>query len=507
MTEQLLIKTSRTIPAATATMVLFAAEGKAPRGVAKDLLESTGRKWKKLAQAADFSGTLGQSFSLLAPTGVRADRLVVFGLGDPDAVTDMPATRTLCQDMGGKLMGVLGRLPGDSATLVLSDTGMPPEAVAHMMAGMHLRHYRFDKYKTGQDEDDGNGADRDRLTLNLVVDDKAATDRLLASAMASVQGTLLARDLVHEPPNVLGPQEFAEKARALEKLGVKVEILDAARLEKLGMGALLAVARGAARPARVAVMQWQGGRRGDDPVAFVGKGVVFDTGGISIKPAGSMQNMKADMAGAAAVTGLMKALALRKARCNAVGVIGLVENMPDGNAYRPGDIIPAMSGTTIEVVNTDCEGRMVLADLLWYTQERFAPRFMVNLATLTGAIMVALGQDYAGLFANDDELARDLVAAGSISGEKLWRMPLGDAYDKLIKSRFADIKNAGGRYGGAITAAQFLQKFVNDTPWAHLDIAGVGFATPSCDTNQSWASGFGVAVLDQLVRDHCENKD
>jgi leucyl aminopeptidase len=251
-------------------------------------------------------------------------------------------------------------------------------------------------------------------------------------------------------------------------------------------------------------MQWNGGKKGDAPVAFVGKGVVFDTGGISIKPAASMEDMKGDMGGAAAVTGLMQALASRRAKVNAVGVIGLVENMPSATATRPGDIVRAMSGTTIEIVNTDAEGRLVLADALWYTQQRFKPKALVDLATLTGAILIALGHDHAGLFSNDDELAQRLTAAGLATGEKVWRLPMGAAYDKLIESRFADIKNSAGRHGGSITAAQFLQRFVKDTAWAHLDIAGAGMGTPANETNTSWAPGFGVALLDRFVRDNYE---
>ena len=270
------------------------------------------------------------------------------------------------------------------------------------------------------------------------------------------------------------------------------------------MGALLAVAQGSVRPGRLAIMKWNGGKSDVAPLALVGKGVVFDTGGISIKPAAAMEDMKGDMGGAAAVIGTMKALALRKAKANVVGVCGLVENMPDGNAYRPGDIVTSMSGQTIEIVNTDAEGRLVLADALWYTQDRFKPQAMINLATLTGAIIVSLGQDHAGLFSNDDALADRLFAAGKASGDKLWRLPMGPYYDKLIDSRFADMKNSGGRYGGSITAAQFLKRFVNDTPWAHLDIAGTGFGAPAGDTNASWGTGFGVAVLDRLVRDNYE---
>lgn len=304
---------------------------------------------------------------------------------------------------------------------------------------------------------------------------------------------------------MLGPVEFAEEAEKLEKLGVKVEVLGEKELKKLGMGALLGVAQGSVRPPRLVVMEWQGGKGKEKPVAFVGKGVVFDTGGISIKPAAGMEDMKGDMGGAAAVTGLMRALAGRKAKVNAIGIIGLVENMPDGNAQRPGDIVTSMSGQTIEVINTDAEGRLVLADALHYTNERFEPRFIVNLATLTGAIMVALGQHHAGLFSNDDELADQLYEAGQATGEKLWRMPLGTEYDKMIDSKFADMKNSSGRYAGAITAAQFLKRFVGETPWAHLDVAGTAMGSPASEYSQSWASGFGVRLLDRLVRDNFES--
>jgi leucyl aminopeptidase len=315
---------------------------------------------------------------------------------------------------------------------------------------------------------------------------------------------VLARDLVNEPANVLYPVEFARRASALKKLGVLVEVLDRLAMKKLGMNALLGVGQGSEHESRVVVMRWNGGKRGEQPLAFIGKGVCFDTGGISIKPAGGMEDMKGDMAGAACVVGLMRALAERKAKVNAVGAIGLVENMPDGKAQRPGDIVTSMSGQTIEVINTDAEGRLVLADVLHYISSRFAPKFMIDLATLTGAIMVALGQEYAGMFSNDDALAERLIAAGNATGERVWRMPLGPEYDKLIDSKFADMKNTGGRHGGAITAAQLLQRFVGKTPWAHLDIAGTALGSPQTEINRSWSSGWGVRLLDRLVADHYE---
>ena len=317
---------------------------------------------------------------------------------------------------------------------------------------------------------------------------------------------VLARDLVNEPANVLYPIEFARRATALKKVGVTVEVLDVPALKKIGMNALLGVGQGSAHDSRVVVMRWNGGKKGDAPVAFIGKGVCFDTGGISIKPAGGMEDMKGDMAGAACVTGLMQALAARKAKVNAVGVIGLVENAVDGKAQRPGDIVKSLSGQTIEIINTDAEGRLVLADVIWYAAERFKPKFMIDLATLTGAIIVALGHEYAGMFCNDDKLAERLTKAGTETGEGVWRMPLGAAYDKMIDSKFADVKNTGGsRWASAITAAQFIKRFVDDKiPWAHLDIAGTGMDSPQSDINKSWASGWGVRLLDRLVADYYE---
>jgi leucyl aminopeptidase len=340
--------------------------------------------------------------------------------------------------------------------------------------------------------------------LVLCCGDPAGARKAWKSLDAVTDGVIAARDLVNEPANVLGPVEFAARAARLKSLGVEVEILDEKSLRKLNMGALLGVAQGSVRPPRLVVMQWKGAKAKDAPLAFIGKGVVFDTGGISIKPAGGMEDMKGDMGGAAAVTGLMHALAARKAKANVVGIVGLVENMPDGNAQRPGDIVTSMSGQTVEVINTDAEGRLVLADALWYAQDRFKPKFMIDLATLTGAIMVALGQHHAGLFSNNDALAANLSKAGLDTGERVWRMPMGADYDKAIDSKFADMKNVGERNGGAITAAQFLERFVNKAPWAHLDIAGTAMNSPKNEYSQSWASGFGVRLLDRLVADNYE---
>jgi leucyl aminopeptidase len=402
---------------------------------------------------------------------------------------------------------LVGKLNAGSSALTvlaeLAEGAMAPDQAAALGMGIRLRAYRFDRYKTKKK--DGEDAPL-RADVSVAVEDVAATRKAFAPDAHIADGVIIARDLVNEPPNVLYPEEFARRAAALRKFGVVVEVLDVKAMTKLGMGALLGVAQGSARPGRMVVMRWNGGKAGEQPIAFIGKGVCFDTGGISIKPSGSMEDMKGDMGGAACVVGLMHALAARKAKANVVGAIGLVENMPDGNAQRPGDIVTSMSGQTIEIINTDAEGRLVLADVLWYVAQKFKPKFMVDLATLTGAIMVALGTEYAGLFSNNDELADRLAKVGLETGERVWRMPLGPEYDKLIDSQFADMKNAGVRNGGSITAAQFLQRFVDGTPWAHLDIAGTAMGAPKSEINQSWGSGYGVRLLDRLVADYYEAK-
>ena len=400
----------------------------------------------------------------------------------------------------GKLNG------GNHAVSVIAelpDGAMSADQAAAIASGIRLRAYKFDRYKTKKKDGESEAL---RADVSIAVDDVAAAKKAFAPDSRIVDGVIIARDLVNEPPNVLYPEEFARRASQLRKVGVNVEVLDTKAMTKLGMGALLGVAQGSARPGRTVIMRWNGGKKGDAPVAFVGKGVCFDTGGISIKPAGSMEDMKGDMGGAACVVGLMHALASRKAKVNAVGAIGLVENMPDGNAQRPGDIVKSMSGQTIEIINTDAEGRLVLADVLWYVAKKFKPKFMVDLATLTGAIMVALGTEHAGLFSNNDELAERLAKVGQETGERVWRMPLGPEYDKQIDSQFADMKNTGTRNGGSITAAQFLQRFVDGTPWAHLDIAGTAMGAPKTDINQSWGSGYGVRLLERLVAEYYEGK-
>jgi leucyl aminopeptidase len=452
---------------------------------------------KRAAATNQFKGKKGATLDLLEPEGIKIQRLIVIGIGKPSDLKDRDFLK-----FGGVLAGKLNS--GSEAVTIMAelpDGTMEPGQAAAVASGVRLRAYRFDRYKTKKKDGEDGGL---HAQLSLAVDDVAAARKMFAGTAHLVDGVVMARELVNEPPNVLYPEEFARRAGQLRKLGVIVEVLDVKAMTKLGMGALLGVSQGSARPGRTVIMRWNGGKRGEPPVAFVGKGVCFDTGGISIKGAASMEDMKGDMGGAACVVGLMHALAARKARANVVGAIGLVENMPDGNAQRPGDIVTSMSGQTIEIINTDAEGRLVLADVLWYVAQKFKPKFMVDLATLTGAIMVALGTEHAGLFCNNDELADRLLQAGQETGERLWRMPLAPEYDKLIDSQFADMKNTGGRHGGSITAAQFLQRFVDNTPWAHLDIAGTAMGAPKTEINHSWGSGFGVRLLERLVADHYE---
>ena len=452
---------------------------------------------KRAAETNQFKGKSAAALDILAPEGLKAKRLIVMGVGK---LVDIKDTDFL--KLGGAAAGKLAAGNGPVTVVAeLPGGAMKPAQAAAIASGIRLRAYKFDRYKTKKKE----GEERTlRADVSLAVDDTAAARKAFLPNAQIVDGVILARDLVNEPPNVLFPVEFARRATQLRKLGVGVDVLDVTAMKKLGMGALLGVAQGSARPGRTVIMRWNGGKRGDQPLAFVGKGVCFDTGGISIKPSGSMEDMKGDMGGAACVVGLMHALAARKAKVNAVGAIGLVENMPDGNAQCPGDIVTSMSGQTIEIINTDAEGRLVLADVLWYVAKKFKPKFMVDLATLTGAIMVALGTEYAGLFSNNDELAERLTKAGLATGERVWRMPLGPEYDKQIDSQFADMKNTGNRHAGSITAAQFLQRFVDGTNWAHLDIAGTAMGAPKTEINQSWGSGFGVRLLDRLVADYYE---
>ena len=451
----------------------------------------------KAAAAEHFTGKSGAVLDIVLPADLNVSRLTVIGTGKTNGLKSKDFLK-----LGGAAAGKLPRLGGDAMVVAdLPDGPMGADAVADLAAGAKLRAYKFERYKTKQkDDEDKQGS----VDLTIAVAHPPTATRSWRSREAVADGVTLARDLINEPANVLYPEEFARRAARLRKLDVVVDVLDVRAMKRLGMGALLAVGQGSMHESRVVVMRWNGGKRGAAPVAFIGKGVCFDTGGVSIKQASGMEDMKGDMAGAACVVGLMHALAARNAKVNAVGAIGLVENMPDGNSYRPGDILKSMSGQTIEVINTDAEGRLVLADVLHYVNTKHKPKFMIDLATLTGAIMVALGHEHAGLFTNNDELSSRLLAAGEATGEQVWRMPLAPEYDKLIDSKVADMKNTGGRHGGAITAAQLLARFVGKTPWAHLDIAGTAMASPQNEINRSWSSGWGVRLLDHLVAEHYE---
>ncbi len=442
-----------------------------------------------------FTGKAGQTLDLIAPAGVALARILVVGGGEADKFTPEAAEAFAASAFQAlKTSGV--------ETLDIMLTGLPAEAGAHAAFGARLASYRFDAYRTTEAEDKKPSITR----LRVLCDDPKAAKKAYQPMDAVADGVFFTRDLVSEPANVLYPEEFARRVKKLEKLGLEVEILDEKEMKKLGMGSLLGVGQGSRRESQLAVIQWKGAKDADaPPIAFVGKGVCFDSGGISIKGAEGMEDMKWDMGGAGAVAGLMCALATRKAKANVVGILGLVENMPDGAAQRPGDIVTSMSGQTIEVINTDAEGRLVLADALWYCQDRFKPQFMVDLATLTGAIITSLGHDLAGLFSNNDDLSEKILAAGKAVSEPLWRMPMPAAYEKQIESLAADLKNIGGRAGGSITAALFIQKFVNGLPWAHLDIAGTVWRNPGVNAiAPSGATGYGVRLLDRLVKDNYE---
>ena len=487
---------------AAPTVLVLADDGVAFGSSAKRIDERTKGSLSKAAGAAEFKGKARSAIEVLAPAGIEARRVIVMGTGGTK--TELDRLR-----LGGAAYGQISARKAETAVLVADpvDPGQVSEEVfaADLAFGALLRSYNFDKYRTKKSEADEEEKHDGLRTLSIQCGKPDAAAKAFASRRATAEGVFLARDLVNEPANALGPVEFAERLSELKSRGLTVEVLDDSDLKAMRMNALLAVGQGSVRPPRVVVMQWNGAKsKRAKPVCFVGKGVCFDTGGISIKPAGGMEDMKGDMGGAACVAGLMLALAKRNAAVNAVGIVGLAENMPSGTALRPGDIITSMSGQTIEVLNTDAEGRLVLADALWYASDRFKPRFIIDLATLTGAIMVALGKEYAGLFCNDDRFAKELEAAGEVTGDKVWRMPLAKAYDRLIDSKNADMKNIGGRYGGAITGAQFLQRFVKDTPWAHLDIAGTAMDSGRTEINQSWGSGWGVRLLDRLVADNYE---
>ncbi len=469
------------------TLVVFAGADGALTPAAEAVDRLTGGALARALAGPGFKAKAGRTRILAYPAGLAAERVVLAALGDaPD--------RAAARKTGGAIAKALGK---GQATLA-ADLDTDPALLAETVFAAQLRLYDFREYKTADPDDEDDGSER-RLTVLSPAPEALAAGSQPFAALA--EGVFFARDLVNEPANRLTTDEFAARLAAMQELGLEVEIIGEEELGKLGARALLAVGRGSESDSKLVVMRWMGGVEGAKPLALVGKGVVFDTGGISLKPASGMEEMTMDMGGAGVVAGVMRTLALRGAKANVIGVVGLVENMPDGRAQRPGDIVKSMKGDTIEVINTDAEGRLVLADALWYTQETYEPAALVDLATLTGAAIVALGHHNAGYFATDDAFAADFAAAAEAVGDPAWRLPLGKPYADQLKSRLADIKNTGGRSAGAITAAEFLHRFVRDElPWIHIDIAGVTLAKEPTDLAPKGATGWGVAALDALVR-------
>ena len=450
------------------------------------------------AKIARFSGKSGQTFEGFVERNGKVVRVALAGIGASDAQDRMAAI----EKAGAALVAKYLTSGETTLTFDLTGAGLSAEEAAGALLGAELRSWRHDAYRTKLTDDK-----KPSLREIFVMGAPEGTTKQWGSAQAVAAGAALTRELVTEPANAIYPETFVARCRErMEGTGLNIRVLDETEMAALGMGSLLGVARGSARPPRLLVLEWNGGAKGTKPVAFVGKGVTFDTGGISLKPPAGMEDMKWDMGGAGAVAGAMLTLALRKAKANVVGLCGLVENMPDGDAQRPGDVVTSLSGQTIEVINTDAEGRLVLCDVLTWVQREYAPVKIVDLATLTGAIIASLAHEYAGMFSNNDDLAASLAAAGEATGDRLWRFPMGPVYDKQLESAIADMKNVGSRFGGSITAAQFLKRFIeNDTPWAHLDIAGTVWADKPGATWDKGATGFGVRLLDRFVRDTLES--
>jgi leucyl aminopeptidase len=472
-------------------LALLLAEGTPLAGLAAALDAAMEGGLARALAAAEFKGRKGQSVTLYAPHG-GITRLVVLGLGE--------LAKMKPEEAGGACVPLLAA--EREATIAVDD--LTAAQAAEVALGAVLRSYRFDRYRTQEKPED-----KPKLTrITLATAQGAAAKAAWGAQRAVAEGVFLARDLVSEPANVLTPIEAAERCRVLEKLGVQVEILGPKEMRKLNFGAYLGVAQGSDNEPRMVVMRWNGTgqKKPTKPLCFVGKGVTFDTGGVSIKPAGGMEDMKWDMAGAGSVVGLMAALAGRKARADVVGLVGFVENMIGSNAQRPGDVVKAANGLTVEIINTDAEGRLVLADVLHYAIQRFDPAFVVDLATLTGAIIIALGHEHAGLFSNDETLAARIQAAGRAVGETAWRMPLDESYAKGLKSDIADLKNVGGRPGSSIAAAKFIERFVSGRPWAHLDIAGMAWSSKDTATVPKGATAWGLRLLDRLVAEHHEGQ-
>ncbi|HEY9090313.1 leucyl aminopeptidase [Parasphingorhabdus sp.] len=476
-------------PSSTPDAIAFA--------VGKDALETANISLEQAdmvrtaAKAARFEGKSGQTFQTFVTEGDAVIQVILTGTGKGE--------RSDFEAAGGAVIAKL--ITSGVKHLAINNSGLEQEQLARLLFGAKLRSWRIDKYRTKMPENT-----KPTLESITVLDTALESNQVWKDLSAVADGVALTRELVSEPANVIYPESFVARCEELQDMGVEFTVLGQEEMEKLGMGALLGVSQGSVRPPRMLAMRWDGTNGAQKkPLALVGKGVTFDTGGISLKPPAGMEDMKWDMGGAGAVAGTMKALAGRKAKAHVIGVCGLVENMPDGKAQRPGDVVTSMSGQTIEVINTDAEGRLVLCDALHWTQETFEPEVVVNLATLTGAIIISLGNEHAGCFSNDDDLSDKLLAAGKTAGDPLWRFPLTAAYDKQINSPIADMKNVGGKGAGSITAAQFLKRFIKDgVKWAHLDIAGMVWADKPGPVWDKGATGFGVRLLDQYVADNFE---
>lgn len=460
-------------------------------GLAAEADKLTGGALSKARDVSRFTGASGQTKEIIAPNGLAVERVLLVGVGELDKAGD-----TTWVEVGAS---VVAALLGSGSEAVVIAADIADINAVDLAEGARLRSYRFDKYRTKEP-----AAKKPTLTNVIVAtNDSDAASRYEARDKV-LDGVFMTRDLVSEPANILYPESFAKEIRTLTNLGILIEVLGEDEMKALGMGALLGVGQGSERESQLVVMHWNGAGKDDQPVAFVGKGVTFDTGGISLKPGPGMEQMKWDMGGAGTVVGLMKALAGRKAKVNVVSIVGLVENMPDGRAQRPGDVVTSMSGQTIEILNTDAEGRLVLCDAIWYTQDRFKPKFIIDLATLTGAIITSLGHEHAGIFSDSDELCAQLSSAGNATGDKVWRLPLHANYDKLIDCAVADMKNIGGPAAGSITAAQFLKRFTNDVPWVHIDIAGTVWSEKDLPFSEKGGTGHGVRLLDRFIADNYE---
>ena len=480
-------------------LVIFYNEDQKISGTLKKIDIKTGGQVIRSFKNSGFTGKKGQNLEIISPNKMSLSKIFIIGIGKVNNLD-----RVSVEELGGKVSNVLNKSKAENGYLVfdkINTAEMPfEEFCARILVGIKLGNYQFNKFLKSKLKERKNSL----KDICLMTENFQLVKKEFNYFNKIIDGVFLTRNLVSEPSNELNPKSFADITKKLQNTSLKVDVLTPNQIKNLKMNALLGVAQGSVNEPRVVVFTYNGAPKSEKPLAFIGKGVTFDSGGISIKPSQGMEDMKWDMGGAGVVTGLMAALSNRKAKVNVVGVIGLVENMPSGSAQRPGDVVQSMSGQTIEVINTDAEGRLVLADILWYAQKKYKPKIMIDLATLTGAIIVALGEKYAGLFSNNDLLAEKLMESGKKVNELVWRFPLSEDYDKLINSNIADVKNVGSRGAGSITAAQFLQRFVNKTTWAHIDIAGVTWTNSAKPTVPKGGTGFGVRLLDQFIKDNYE---